>query len=207
VAETSAAWALRAEDGRLLELDVARWLAPADPVDQSLLDRAVGPVLDVGCGPGRHVRALRHRGVPALGVDISSSAVSVARERGARVLQRSVFDALPDPGRWRSALLLDGSVGIGGDPVVLLRRIGQLLHRRGRVLVEVEPPEVATESMVVRMETGRRPSPWFAWARVSARDAAAVAHDAGFCVAEAWSDGGRFFCRLDRSGQPRLAAG
>ena len=31
-------------------------------------------------------------------------------------MQRSVFDRLPDEGRWGSALLLDGNVGIGGDP-------------------------------------------------------------------------------------------
>ena len=147
---------LRVEDGRLLTFDVQRWIDAADPVDERLLDRARGPVLDVGCGPGRHVEALGRRGIDALGLDISPNAVAFARRRGAQVLQRSIFDALDQGGPWRTALLLDGSVGIGGEPIALLRRIGQLLHWRRRVLVEAEPADVASESLVVRMETRRR---------------------------------------------------
>lgn len=36
-------------------------------------------VLDVGCGPGRHARALAERGVPVHGVDISQRFVDLAR--------------------------------------------------------------------------------------------------------------------------------
>jgi len=191
---------LRAIDGRVLELDVIRWLGPADEVDEHLLDRAPGPVLDVGCGPGRHLRALRRRGVEALGVDISTAAVTAARRRGARVLQRSIFDSLPHPGSWRSALLLDGSVGIGGDPVALLVRVGQLLHRAGCVLVEVEAPGETTESLLVRLEGGA--GRWFPWARVSVDGVHGVAQRAGFAVSDAWCDGGRHFCQLERRRQP-----
>lgn len=199
MADTLTATHLRAEDGRIVHLDVRRWMTPADPVDEALLDRAVGPVLDVGCGPGRHVRALRSRGVEALGLDVSPTAVALARRWGARVLQHSVFEALPGHGPWRSALLLDGSVGIGGDPVALLARVGELLHHDGNVLVEAEGPGVASESMRVCLETRLRTSPWFAWARLAADDVAAVAARAGFAQAEAWEDGGRYFSSLVRS--------
>ena len=33
----------------------------------------VGPVLDIGCGPGRHVFALAERGIPVLGIDITAA--------------------------------------------------------------------------------------------------------------------------------------
>src|SRR5205823_333854 len=82
--------------------------------------RAVGPVLDVGCGPGRHVLALARRGVLAVGVDVTPAAVRYARARGAPVFRGSVFAAVPGVGHWRTALLLDGNIGIGGRPVVLL---------------------------------------------------------------------------------------
>ena len=36
--------------------------------------------------------------------------------RGATVLQRDIFGPLPGEGRWGTALLFDGNVGIGGDP-------------------------------------------------------------------------------------------
>ena len=64
-------------------LPLARWLGPAGAVDERVLERARGPVLDVGCGPGRHVHALARRGVLALGVDVSPVAVRLARARGA----------------------------------------------------------------------------------------------------------------------------
>jgi hypothetical protein len=42
--------ALHAEDGRMLRLDVARWLAPVDDVDVTVLERCTAPTLDIGCG-------------------------------------------------------------------------------------------------------------------------------------------------------------
>ena len=97
-----------------------------------------GPVLDVGCGPGRLVLGLAQRGTVALGVDPAPAAVALARSRGAPVLQRSVFDPLPGQGRWRTVLLADGNIGIGGDPepaaAPLRRAPGRRRHRgrRGR---------------------------------------------------------------------------
>lgn len=58
---------LRSSCGRTIPLPVLRWLGEAEPEEHDLLDRALGPVLDVGCGPGRHVVALARRGIPALG--------------------------------------------------------------------------------------------------------------------------------------------
>ncbi len=200
VAETLVATSrLRVDDGRVVEIDVRRWMAEADEVDQALLDRAVGPVLDVGCGPGRLVRELRDRGIDALGVEISPTAVALARGWGAPVLQRSVFDHLPRHGRWRSALLLDGSVGIGGDPIALLARVGELLSPDGRLLVEMETRGVASESLKVRIETSGGAGPWFSWSVVSIDDAARLAAATGFRVEESWAAGGRCFARFDRS--------
>ena len=144
---------LRTVDGRTLEWDVDRWMAPADHVDESLLDRTIGPVLDVGCGPGRHVSSLLSRGVEALGIDTSPTAVRLARRRGAPVAHQSIFDAVPDTGRWRCGLLLDGSIGIGGNPESLLRRVSGVLSKRGRLLVETVHPQQASEDLHVRVET------------------------------------------------------
>ena len=107
---------LRTTDGRALQLQVSRWCAPPDAADEELLRRCRGPVLDVGCGPGRLTVALTDRGIPALGVDISRAAVTLARQAGAPALRRSVFDPLPGVGQWGTVLLADGNIGIGGLP-------------------------------------------------------------------------------------------
>ncbi len=129
--------ALRAHDGSLLDVGTDRWHGPPTAEDETVLAGLTGPVLDVGCGPGRAVLALVHRGVMALGTDSSPRAVAVARRAGVSVLQLSVFDRVPGVGRWRTALLLDGNLGIGGAPVRLLQRLGDLLAPGGEVVAEV----------------------------------------------------------------------
>ena len=107
---------------------------PAD--DRFLLAHCEGPTIDVGCGPGRLTAELARRGVRTLGVDLSAEAVEAAAARCAPVLTADVFGPLPGEGRWRTALLADGNVGIGGDPVALLRRVRGLVEPGGRVVVD-----------------------------------------------------------------------
>jgi SAM-dependent methyltransferase len=188
----------RFSDGTAIPLRVDRYLGPADATDEHLLIDVRGPVLDVGCGPGRHLHALAARGVFALGVDLSPVAVDLARGRGARAIVASIFDELPGSGTWRSALLLDGNIGIGGAPARLLARIGTLLTDDGEVLVELDHPDTTTATLRARIETGRHASSWFPWARVSAAGIDAVARAGGLAVSETWSHGDRWFARLTR---------
>ena len=187
----------RLADGRAVRLDLERWLGPVDAADEGVIARALAPVLDIGCGPGRHLIACQRRGLPALGVDISAVAVAEARRRGAVAIEGCVFAGVPDAGAWGTALLLDGNIGIGGDAVALLRRAAALLGAGGRVLGEVGAPGAPTRVDRVRLECGRAHSAWFPWALVGVDGLAAVAVDAGLQVDEVWEAGGRWFARLD----------
>jgi SAM-dependent methyltransferase len=187
---------VRFQDGALAPFPVTRYLAPADELDRRLLAGVEGPVLDVGCGPGRHLRALSARGVPALGLDISPVAVALASGGGARAIIADVFGHVPAAGTWRTALLLDGNIGIGGDPVRLLRRMRSLLHPEGVVLVELEPPGSVTHAARARLELAGERSGWFAWARLTTCQVAAVAAEAGMSMEREWSCGNRWFAWL-----------
>lgn len=148
-------------------LDPARWVAAADEAERSLLADLHGPVLDVGCGPGRLVAHLLASGRTAMGVDPAPRAVALARRRGAPVLQTSVFHLLPGEGRWAAVLLFDGNVGIGGDPVALLIRCRSLLAPGGQILVEVSGPDGDSRRLDVRVERGVRVTGWFPWATLA----------------------------------------
>lgn len=188
--------ALRLRTGGLRSLPVHEWAADASPLEQGLLARIDGPVLDLGCGPGRLVAALGERGITALGVDSSPCAIGLAHQRGAAVLERSVFDRIPCVGRWRTAILLDGNIGIGGDAGRLLRRCAELTGPRGSTLVEVDPPGHPTSVVEVRLELGDHYGEWFPWALVGADGAEAVAAEGGHRVAETWTADRRWFVRL-----------
>ena len=183
-------------DGSVIPLHVDRWTAAPTRAEMTVLDRAQGPVIDVGCGPARHVHELAARGVLALGIDISSAAVAVARRRGSAVLQRSVFDRLPNEGGWRTSLLLDGNVGIGGNAAALLSRLRRLMMPRGSVLVEVEAPGQHTRVEVVRVERGGAAGPWFPWARVSLDGIDDVAGHAHLTRVWTHEEEGRWFVQL-----------
>jgi SAM-dependent methyltransferase len=195
---------VRYDDGTSVPLDVHRWSGPARGADDALLARVTGSALDIGCGPGRLVAALTGRGIPALGIDIAPAAVGLTRRAGGRALQLSVFDDVPGAGTWGCAVLADGNIGIGGDPVRLLRRAAELLAPDGQVLVELAAPGTGVRVVQVRLEDGAgHAGAWFPWAHVAADALAPLAQQAGLVVGEQWveppdGDPTRWFARLQR---------
>ncbi len=189
---------IRSRAGTIRPLAVDDWRAPASDDERRLLASLPGPVLDLGCGPGRLVLALCELGIAALGVDASPRAVHLARAMGAATLERSVFDALPGEGRWPTVLLFDGNVGIAGDPVTLLRRVADLLAPLGRALVEVEPPGAPSHVTQARLERDGDVSIWFPWAWVGADGIDELAGQAGLARLEWRMIGPRWFAVLGR---------
>ena len=191
-------WYVCDEAGRRDALTPAlgRWCGEVDGVDLALLARAEGPVLDVGCGPGRLVAELARRGQSALGVDVAAAAVRLTTHAGGAAVRRSVFDPLPGEGRWGTVLLADGNVGIGGDPVVLLRRCRALAQPGGHVLVELEAPGTGCTTVRIRLERCGVATPWFDWAHVGVDAIALPAAAAGLRVEDTWSAGERWFASL-----------
>lgn len=194
------------EDGSRRALPLGRWLGTPDAAEVAVLDRAVGPVVDIGCGVGRHVLALHRRGVRAVGVEISPVAAAIARGRGSQVIVGSIFER-PTTSDWQTALLLDGNIGIGGDAPRLLRRTAALLAPEGRALVELEPPTGASGARRVRLEGGHAISRWMPWHFVAADEIDDLAAAAGLAVHERWRAGDRWFAQLRREDPGCRASG
>jgi SAM-dependent methyltransferase len=190
---------IRHDDGRVVRLPVHSWLGGRyadERFDNAMVGLCRGPTIDLGCGPGRLVTHLVQRGVPALGVDQSATAVALARRSGAPALRRDVFEPLPGTGRWQTVLLADGNVGLGGDPLRVLRRAGELLRRSGHCIAEFEAVARGIRTGWVRLESSRTIGPWFRWASVGIDCAAELAEHAGMALTSIHPIGDRVLATL-----------
>jgi SAM-dependent methyltransferase len=178
-------------------MDVGRWADDADATDHALIRRGRGPVLDIGCGPGRMVKAAAARGRKVLGVDVSPVAVEIVRAAGLPVHLGSIFDPIPDEGAWCTALLLDGNIGIGGDPTALLTRCREVVRAAGEVIVETHEDHWrnrAYEGAVAGLDGTL--SDTFPWAELGRAALGTHARAAGMRIARSWASSGRHFSRL-----------
>jgi hypothetical protein len=134
-----------------------------------------------------------------VGVDVSPTAVRIAATAGLIVLNTSVFADLPLEGAWGTLLLLDGNIGIGGDPGALLARCAQLLTTDGALIVEVsaDPDRDHAFEGTLEDQRGRR-SDVFPWAEIGIDALRARSAAAGLRVVQDWVSDGRWFARLVR---------
>ena len=139
-------------------------------------------------------------GLSALGIDVSATAVRMAVDSGLSVLRRSVFDPMPLEGAWAAALLVDGNIGIGGDPTALLVRCAALLAPDGTLLVELsqDPDTDDRYEGTIEDSSGGR-SAVFPWAELGLTGLRGRATEAGLVVAQDWRLDGRWFARLLRA--------
>jgi SAM-dependent methyltransferase len=184
--------AMRDHNGLEAPLEVERWAGRASEVDHAFfVEPCTGPTIDLGCGPGRLVRALLGRGVSAMGVDSSAEAVRIARADGLPVLRRSIFEPLPREGQWAHALLADGNIGIGGRPSRLLHRAWGILGTGGRLHVELNEPGAGVISGWRQLRVDGQLGQRFPWAVVSIDAVAELAERAGFAHIESLTRNGR----------------
>lgn len=197
-----------AVDEPVLPLEALRWSGRADEVDQLVVARCRGPVLDLGCGPGRMVQALNEAGIPALGVDMSAVAVRRARSRGALAVQARLAERLPAEGRWSTVLLMDGNIGIGGDVGALLQRCRALVAPGGAIIAEVDSRPALHRTRRVRLTAhGGGGGAELTWTRTGSAAVRRLAGALGLRVVEEWSAGNRAFLSFESLADSSIRSG
>lgn len=72
------------DNGYTKTRNMEHYFVGIDLLDESLLSKAQGHVLDVGCGSGRHTIYLQDKGLAVTGIDESPGAVEVCRLRSVK---------------------------------------------------------------------------------------------------------------------------
>ncbi|GAB7046814.1 class I SAM-dependent methyltransferase [Catenuloplanes indicus] len=115
------------DDGFVSRGDAGRYLQGPEfwaAHEVALLERARGRILDIGCGAGRHMAALRDRGADVRGIDPSPGAVAVCRARGLTA-EVGDIEALP-AGPFDTLLLMGGNLALLGSPAAAARRLSAM---------------------------------------------------------------------------------
>jgi len=181
-------------------MDVSRWNADADQADLTLLASVTGPVLDIGCGPGRMVRAALGLGMQALGLDVSPAAIAMAGKLGGVYHEGSVFEPVPGEGTWQTALLVDGNVGIGGNVPALLARCRHLLAASGEIVVELHnDPRREEHYLGEVVDSHGGTSAVFPWAEMGLLPLLGLLPALGLRRVRSWEIDGRSFCRVAKA--------
>jgi hypothetical protein len=94
-------------------------------------------------------------------------------------------------GLWQTVLLVDGNVGLSGDPRRILARAAQLLTRGGHCVAESDTEVIGVRARWVHLETAGDVGPWFRWAPVGVDSAATLAAHVGLTLTGVRLIGGR----------------
>lgn len=114
------------------------------PLDRELLDRfaaevrGLGPVCDIGCGPGHVARYLHGRGVNVLGIDLSPRMVERARQLnpGIEFQQGNMASLEVDDEAWAGIVAFYSIIHIPREEVVrVLREFKRVLRPNGLLLL------------------------------------------------------------------------
>ncbi|MFW9915294.1 MAG: methyltransferase domain-containing protein [Candidatus Thorarchaeota archaeon] len=100
------------------------------PAELAALKYAQSPVLDLGCGAGRHALYLHEKGLDVVAMDVSPGALTVTQERGIKRTVQGSFCELPafkQP--FSSFLALGNNFGLCGGP----KETCEMLQALGRI--------------------------------------------------------------------------
>jgi SAM-dependent methyltransferase len=135
------------DDGYINAFGLGPYLAPYvgwPRHERQAIRLARGRVLDIGCGAGRVGLYLQEKGLDVTGIDTSSLAVRVCRERGVKDARwMSVADVGPRLGAFDTIVMYGNNFGLFGSvrqAQRLLRRFHRLTTPEARVLAGSRDP-------------------------------------------------------------------
>lgn len=134
------------DDGFVTTEDLEPYLARASDwsrQEEDALGRVGKRVLDIGCGPGRHLLDLQE-GRFAVGLDISAEILKVCRERGGRLLVRGSSSRLPFRASvFDTVLAMSNGLGISGGMDAtkrMLLDVGRVIDGEGYFISHTMDP-------------------------------------------------------------------
>lgn len=114
-------------------------------LERQAIASAVGRVLDIGCGAGRHSLYLQRKGFDVTAIDNSPGAIEVCRLRG---LKKAIVRPIADvdefaPDSFDTLLMLGNNFGLFGDPQnarLILGELSRITSREAQIIAGARNP-------------------------------------------------------------------
>ncbi|MGH7573707.1 MAG: class I SAM-dependent methyltransferase, partial [Longimicrobiales bacterium] len=197
-----------------LDLSAGAEVYFAEPTDTqaAVADRAIGRVLDVGCGAGRYALYLQERGHDVVAIDASPLAVEVCRRRGLRDVRLLTLEQVGSAlGRFETVLMLGNNFGLVGSfrgAKRFLERLSRIVNPGGRIVAETMDPYQSKNpdhlayhaqnrakdrmggQIRMRVRYRKYKTPWFDYLCVSREELEAIVGDTPWRIQEIIADTG-----------------
>jgi 2-polyprenyl-3-methyl-5-hydroxy-6-metoxy-1,4-benzoquinol methylase len=114
-------------------------------IEQQIIDRVQGKVLDIGCGAGRHSLYLQEKGLDVTGIDNSTGAIEVCRLRGLKNTFVYSIDEIDkfEPGSFDTIIMLGNNFGLFGDGAkakLILQKMHTITTPDAQIIVKTLNP-------------------------------------------------------------------
>jgi SAM-dependent methyltransferase len=133
----------RRDDGYSDRVKSSIFLAPRSALPahhRCLINHALGPVLDVAAGAGRHALALQEMGLSVTATDSSPGAVEVMKKRGVENAQQKNINELDFSAKsFNTIMMMGNTLGLAANTVGLndlLSHFHKLTTPDGQILIE-----------------------------------------------------------------------
>jgi SAM-dependent methyltransferase len=189
-----------------------------DALDTLACQRAIGHVLDVGCGAGRHSLHLQATGHQVTAIDVSAGACGVARARGVRRVRQVRLQDVTDLGeRFDTFLLLGNNLALLGSVAQaqeILTALATVATPDARILGRNRDPYLTEDSVHtayhahnrargrlagqtrIRSRVGRLADPWFDYLFCSRDELVQLLAESPWRLAAFDSDGPGYLAEL-----------
>lgn len=112
--------------------------------ERNIIDQAISPVLDMGCGAGRHSLYLQAKGMEVVALDLSPGALDVARQRGVRHTIQGDINALPTfTQKFGTFLFMGNNFALCGDQetaIKILKKLTEIAKPRANIIAHFRHP-------------------------------------------------------------------
>ncbi len=114
-------------------------------IEQQLVDRAKGKILDIGCGAGRHSLYLQEQGFDVVGIDNSPGAIEVSKIRGLKNALLRPIEEIDEfhPDSFDTILMLGNNFGLfsdGENAKLILKKMDRITTQDAQIIAKTLNP-------------------------------------------------------------------